>query len=125
MRTIYLIQYENITAIALIILSALIPVETSLSFVSFHAVDTTPPRIDYCPNLIEKVIPLHENGTFVTETPTVTDNSGQFRVLIEPEIRDNYFSTGLTKVNYIYTDPSGNTATCEVNIHVIKSKYTR
>ncbi|XP_071816722.1 hyalin-like [Apostichopus japonicus] len=93
--------------------------------IRFEAVDTTPPTIHNCPNIVTKVIPLQQNGTFVSwDALEVTDNSERFILRIEPEIQSNYFTTGLTEVQYIYTDLSGNSASCFVNIHVIERDVT-
>lgn len=106
--------------IIIVVLSLFVSLTPSL----FCKVDTTPPTIHNCPNIVTKVIPLQQNGTFVSwDALEVTDNSERFILRIEPEIQSNYFTTGLTEVQYIYTDLSGNSASCFVNIHVIERKY--
>ncbi|KAJ8047515.1 Hyalin [Holothuria leucospilota] len=93
--------------------------------IRYVPVDTTPPTVKNCPNLIIETVPLDSLGTTVIlNSPDVTDNSGQWSLRIEPDITNNYFTVGATHLKYIYTDASGNQATCDVNVQVIRQDIT-
>ena len=87
-------------------------------FVCFISVDTTPPNIRYCPNDINEIIELGMNGTSVFwNEPNVTDPSGKLQKM-QSHIPPSEFPTGVTPVNYAYTDASNNTAYCNFTVTI-------
>ena len=53
--------------------------------------------------------------------PTVTDNSGRFKLISTTKSPDNSYPVGTTTVEYIYSDYSGNEEIMSFNVTVIGS----
>lgn len=55
------------------------------------------------------------------DQPTAEDNSGQLRLSVIPEIPDA-FPIGSTTLEYLFTDLTGNVASCAVTVTVLQRK---
>ena len=53
------------------------------------------------------------------DSPTVTDNSGSFSLVQASHQSGNTFTAGTTTVTYIYTDGTGNTASCSFQVTIV------
>ncbi|XP_072018428.1 uncharacterized protein [Amphiura filiformis] len=83
-----------------------------------NEVDTTDPLIACLENIIQ-IIELGEPGATVTWVePTATDNSGTVNQVSRSRAPDSFFNIGSSSVTYIFSDPSGNTATCTFDVTV-------
>ncbi|KAJ8046995.1 Hyalin [Holothuria leucospilota] len=87
--------------------------------VIINKVDTTSPQIVSCPNIVTREVELHSNGSYVEWTnPTATDNSGNVNLISMSHSRGDFFPLGITKVEYVFGDDSGNTAICNIDVVV-------
>ena len=86
--------------------------------------DSTPPVITGCPNNIVRNIELGAvSGTTATWTePTATDDSGSATLTQRTNTPGSFFVIGTTQVLYVFSDPSGNSATCSFNVIILAGK---
>ncbi|PIK47309.1 hypothetical protein BSL78_15809 [Apostichopus japonicus] len=76
-------------------------------------VDTTPPTVNSCPTDVLINVELGETEGRATWTePSSTDLSGTDQLVSRSRAPGTLFPLGDTTVTYLYTDDSGNTATC-------------
>ncbi|XP_022107711.1 uncharacterized protein LOC110988484 isoform X2 [Acanthaster planci] len=82
------------------------------------AVDNIPPTIIFCPPDIENMAPTPEAMIFVTwAMPQVSDNSGGSIRVVASALPGLFVMAGtMQAVSYVFTDESGNQATCTFNI---------
>ncbi|PIK59093.1 putative hyalin-like isoform X2 [Apostichopus japonicus] len=81
--------------------------------------DTTKPEIISCPNTVTREVELHSNGSYVEWTnPTAIDNSGTVNLISVTHSRGDFFPIGITKVEYLFGDSSGNSANCRIDVVV-------
>ncbi|XP_071815511.1 hyalin-like isoform X2 [Apostichopus japonicus] len=81
--------------------------------------DTTNPEIISCPNTVTREVELHSNGSYVEWTnPTAIDNSGTVNLISVTHSRGDFFPIGITKVEYLFGDSSGNSANCRIDVVV-------
>ena len=67
------------------------------------------------------MIPLNAGGTNVPFTDcTATDNSGSVTLTSRSHSPGQRFTTGQTRVEYVFTDPSGNSVTCGLSVNVVE-----
>ena len=67
------------------------------------------------------MIPLNAGGTNVPFTDcTATDNSGSVTLTSRSHSPGQRFTTGQTRVEYVFTDPSGNSVTCSFSVNVVE-----
>ncbi|XP_072017890.1 chymotrypsin-like protease CTRL-1 isoform X2 [Amphiura filiformis] len=86
-------------------------------------VDMVPPVIS-CINDVTRSVNIGVTGTTVTWTePSATDNSGTVSLTSQTHTPGSFFVVGTTQVTYIFTDASGNTATCTFNVHVVEPRF--
>ncbi|PIK57646.1 putative hyalin, partial [Apostichopus japonicus] len=79
----------------------------------FITVDTTPPTANSCPTDVLINVELGETEGEATWTePSSTDLSGTDQLVSRSRAPGTPFPLGDTTVTYLYTDDSGNTATC-------------
>ncbi|XP_038069618.1 uncharacterized protein LOC119738747 isoform X6 [Patiria miniata] len=83
--------------------------------------DTIPPVISGCPvQGVTVTAPAGATSAVVTWTqPTAVDNSGGVVTRLTNRSPGQTFSVGTTAVTYIFTDPSGNSDTCNFNVIVL------
>ena len=80
-------------------------------------VDTNPPNVINPPQSMTFTVPIGTPCQVVTwPEPTATDDSG-----VPPTVRQTHpsgdcFPVGVTQVDYLFTDPSGNAATASFTI---------
>ncbi|XP_071823799.1 uncharacterized protein [Apostichopus japonicus] len=87
--------------------------------------DTVPPKISGCPNDMSAVIELGTPTAVVGRTePTATDLSGTVIMTSRSNGPGESFSIGLTTVAYIFSDASGNAASCSFVVTVITEGIT-
>ncbi|PIK47326.1 putative hyalin, partial [Apostichopus japonicus] len=87
--------------------------------------DTVPPTICGCPNDMSAVIELGTPTAVVGRTePTATDLSGTVIMTSRSNGPGESFSIGLTTVAYIFSDASGNAASCSFVVTVITEGIT-
>jgi hypothetical protein len=82
--------------------------------------DTTPPVLDPITDVVV-MLPLHSTASSMAvtfPTPTATDDSGTVSVATSP-VSGAVFPLGVTPVNVIATDPSGNTASGSFTVTVL------
>lgn len=81
--------------------------------------DTTPPTIEDCPSLIERVVELGVQGLIVMWTePSATDVSGMTMLVDRSHAPGTFFNVGMTQVIYTFTDSSGNEAVCSFLVSI-------
>ncbi len=83
--------------------------------------DTTPPVVTGCPQDITRQLSTGQTSIAVSWTvPTATDDrTPTHQITVTASHQPNQlFSVGTTSVNYIFTDQSGNIATCIFNINI-------
>ena len=86
-------------------------------------VDLMPPSIVGCPEDISATTTPNRVSTTVTwDPPSASDDSGQIANFFNNFNPGDVFPLGTTEVVYIWTDPSGNSATCSFNVVVIVGK---
>ncbi|PIK57644.1 putative hyalin [Apostichopus japonicus] len=79
----------------------------------YSIVDTTPPTANSCPTDVLINVELGETEGEATWTePSSTDLSGTDQLVSRSRAPGTPFPLGDTTVTYLYTDDSGNTATC-------------
>ncbi|XP_072046394.1 hyalin-like [Amphiura filiformis] len=91
--------------------------------VNIETVDTLPPDIAGCPNDFIATFELGTTGTMLNWTePTATDHSGTPQ-RSRSHVPGSEFLTGLTTVNYNFTDTANNTAFCifSVTVEIVDS----
>ncbi len=85
-----------------------------------------PPSV-VCPgNITERVGPSSTGTTVSWIEPTATDDSNIQPILISRSHVPNIsvFNAGaVTPVTYVFSDNSGNRASCSFTIHIIRGKY--
>ena len=87
------------------------------------SVDSTDP-VCTCGNTEQVTIPLNAGGTTVVFTPcTATDNSGSVSLTQQSHQPGQFFPTGTTRVEYTFTDPSGNSVNCGFNVIVTEGLF--
>ncbi|XP_071823803.1 uncharacterized protein [Apostichopus japonicus] len=87
--------------------------------------DTVPPTISGCPNDLSAVIELGTPTAVVRWTePTATDLSRTVIMASRSKGPGESFSIGLTTVVYIFSDASGNAASCSFVVTVITGSTT-
>ncbi|XP_033626663.1 uncharacterized protein LOC117289582 isoform X30 [Asterias rubens] len=83
--------------------------------------DTTPPVVTGCPT--QGVTAVAQQGatsaTVNWSVPRATDNSGGFVAVTSNRSPGQMFSLGMTQVEYVFTDLSGNQAFCRFAVVVI------
>ena len=81
-------------------------------------IDDIPPVVDYCPPDIYTMASKSDTVMFVTwALPRVSDNSGKPVKVSASAMPGIFVLTGATcSVIYIFTDESGNQATCSFNV---------
>ncbi|KAJ8041572.1 Hyalin [Holothuria leucospilota] len=82
--------------------------------------DTQPPIISNCPNDVTVIVELGlaTSGIATWTPPTATDVSGFAQITSESNRPGDSFPLGPTTVTYIFTDLSGNSATCSFIVTV-------
>ncbi|XP_071817705.1 hyalin-like isoform X2 [Apostichopus japonicus] len=87
--------------------------------ITLIAVDRIPPTIN-CPlPVMAEVSPSMVETYVYFDQPTAEDNSGQLRLSVIPEIPDA-FPIGSTTLEYLFTDLTGNAASCAVTVTVLQ-----
>ncbi len=82
-----------------------------------NAVDSSIPTISGCPETSMVTVPLGETSTSVTWIePTATDDSGVAPTVFRTHTPGQQFLVGTTEVRYIFTDTTGNEATCSFSV---------
>lgn len=90
----------------------------------YSIVDTTPPTVNSCPTDVLINVELGETEGEATWTePSSTDLSGTDQLVSRSRAPGTPFPLGDTTVTYLYTDDSGNTATCVFCVTVGTGKY--
>lgn len=75
-------------------------------------VDTTPPVV-VCTDDVPLEVELGTTGTIAVWTgPTATDISGVTSLTERSQSPGSFFSVGKTTVTYVFSDNTGNSATC-------------
>ncbi|XP_072172386.1 uncharacterized protein [Diadema setosum] len=93
--------------------------------VTITAVDTTAPVITVNSGSIVRQVEVGSPGTTVTYTePTATDNSGTVFLVSRTAQPGDFFPVGSTVVEYVFADPSGNTATGTFTVTVVEVDST-
>ena len=93
-----------------------------LLFYTVSAADTVPPTITSCPQSASYAVSFGFPSTIVTWTePTATDNCPGTLSRIQSHSSGQDFQVGVTQVRYIFSDTSGNEATCQFTV---TGKYT-
>ncbi|XP_072045211.1 hyalin-like isoform X2 [Amphiura filiformis] len=93
----------------------------SCSFsVTVTPVDTTPPAVDYCPDDITGIVELGVTTAIASwRDPQASDLSGNVTVSDKSRIPTVFSPLKNTLVNYIFTDDSGNEATCSFHVSFV------
>ena len=88
-------------------------------FFNVSTVDRTPPTVINCPNVAFVNVELGETEGVVTWIePISTDVSGTDTLVSSSSTPGMLFPLGDTTVIYLYSDESGNTATCQFCVTV-------
>ncbi|XP_072016323.1 uncharacterized protein [Amphiura filiformis] len=86
---------------------------------SANVIDSTPPVISGCPDGIVRSINTGASGASVTWiSPTAIDNLSVVTLTSRSHQSGTFFNVGTTTVSYVFSDGSGNTATCSFDIVV-------
>ena len=86
--------------------------------------DMTPPIVTNCPQSITYNLPPSTTSREVTwSEPTAVDNSGSIPAVTQSHQPGDVFVVGSTEVTYVFTDQSGNEATCSFVINLGKDHF--
>lgn len=96
-----------------------------MSFPFYLTVDTTPPTIISCPGGIQQVLELGSPGdNVVFVVPNATDLSESVMLISTSHSPGVFFpASAPTAVFYLFSDDSGNTASCSFCVEFILGKY--
>ncbi|KAJ8029220.1 Hyalin [Holothuria leucospilota] len=87
--------------------------------VEVKRIDTTPPKIEQCPRGVSAPISPNERSVSVNWTePTATDNTGTEVRTTKTHSPGDMFVRGFTRVNYTFTDTTGNINLCSFTVTV-------
>ncbi len=95
----------------------------SISLHAFFVVDRVPP-VCQCGDDVFQQIPLNAGGaTIIFEECQATDNSGIVTLASRSHSPGQRFPTGVTAVEYVFSDPSDNTVNCRVTITIVEGLH--
>ncbi|XP_072013269.1 uncharacterized protein [Amphiura filiformis] len=82
-------------------------------------IDPVPPQCTNTPDDITREVPLNTGGTTVNfNEPIATDDCGTVTLQSRSHAPRDFFSVGITRVNYIFVDGAGNTVSCSFNVQI-------
>ncbi|XP_072045668.1 hyalin-like isoform X2 [Amphiura filiformis] len=88
--------------------------------VNIDIVDTIPPEISICSSDISETIELGDVYKMIYwPEPEAFDNSKNVSLVFQSHYSGDYFKEGRTDVSYVFTDGSGNMASCNFSITLI------
>ncbi len=71
----------------------------------------------FCPDDIDDTIEVGDKDKTITWLePTVMDLSGVVTLLSQSHASGDLFAPGNTQIEYMFTDPSGNSASCDFEL---------
>ncbi|XP_072046397.1 hyalin-like [Amphiura filiformis] len=88
--------------------------------VNVESVDTLPPEIKACPNDISETTAIgNVHKRIFWSEPKTFDNSGHVSLAFQSHHSGGYFTVGRTDVSYLFTDGTGNMASCNFSITLL------
>ena len=89
----------------------------------YATVDTTPPKVEICPDTINDVVELGSINRIINWLkPEATDASGNVTLARQSHYPGDSFLLGETDVSYLFVDGAGNSAWCNFSISLSKGK---
>ncbi|XP_072023013.1 hyalin-like isoform X3 [Amphiura filiformis] len=94
--------------------------EVEVKSCTMPQVDTRPPVINDCPQPVTFTVPSNSPSRIVSWTePSAVDDSGVSMLVTQSHFPGQTFFIGTAQVEYIFSDASGNTATCSFSIVIV------
>ena len=81
--------------------------------------DKQPPKIEFCPRKIRKLVGSDGKRKVKWNKPKFTDNSGLDLVITKSHESGSLFELGRHLVTYVAKDSSGNEVTCRFSIIIV------
>ena len=78
------------------------------------------------PNDVDITIPLNAGSAIATwREPSIEDDCSTVTLVSRSAAPGDSFSTGTTRVTYVFSDDAGNTVACGFNVQVTEGRFVR